>query len=80
VFHRPAEQLWRKCVNRCKVTYCCAINQFLELFEAFCISVTDCRKLRSISFGRPPVAWCTYYISWTASNVSYAHWKMDTKT
>jgi hypothetical protein len=34
-YHCPRELLWRKCcVNECKVTYFCTINQFQELFEA----------------------------------------------
>jgi hypothetical protein len=41
VNHYPRELLWRKCcVNRCKVTNFCIINQFQVLFDATCISVT----------------------------------------
>jgi hypothetical protein len=32
--HCPRELFWRKfCVSMCRVTYCCVINQFQELFE-----------------------------------------------
>jgi hypothetical protein len=33
-YHCPGELLRRKCVNRYKVPYFCAINQFQNLFEA----------------------------------------------
>jgi hypothetical protein len=45
VCHCPRELLWLKCcVNRCKVTYFCVINQFWELSEASNISQFSVRN------------------------------------
>lgn len=53
--HCPWNLFWRKCcVNRCMITYLCAIHQFRELFEAtFWILFGDWRS--SLVLSRPVV-------------------------
>jgi hypothetical protein len=74
VFHRPTGQFWRKCVNtRCEVIYCCVINQFLELFEVYYLSVTDCRKLRSISISMTYILYFMKSVLWFLCSLKDVH-------